>query len=140
MNLYRHEASDPKLNAQRNLMGRTHFVDPETLRFHKSRIIACHIADNGLLFALVHSDALDWDNTKRGYRYTIFDVFGSTVASVNLEDAFKTRDKAFKAMWAKLNELDAIDITLAAIKRAEHYHAQEMDELRKICIGKAVAA
>jgi hypothetical protein len=131
MQPYKQEASDAKLNAQRNLMGRTHFVDPDTLRFHKSRVIATHITDGGLLFALITSDALDWDNTKRGFRYTVFDVFGNTVASLKLEEAFKTRAQAFKAMWAKLNELDAKGITLAAIARAEHYHAQEMAEMRK---------
>jgi hypothetical protein len=136
-NLYRQEASDPKLNAQRNLMGRTHFVDPDTLRFHKSRVLAFHISDGGLLCAVLHSDALDWENTRRGYRYTVFDLFGTTVASLDLAEAFKTRAAASKAMWAKLNELDAKEITLEAIKRVERYHAQEMAELRLAVIGLA---
>lgn len=32
-NLYRNEASDPRDNAQRNLSGRTHYVDDDTLRW-----------------------------------------------------------------------------------------------------------
>jgi hypothetical protein len=129
-NLYKNESCDATTNAQRNLMGRTHFVDPDTLRFHKSRILETHITDNGLLFAIIHSDSLDYDNTKRGVRYTIFDVFGTVVANMDLADAFKVKNGARDAMWAKLNELDAIGLTLAAIKRAEHYHAEEMAELR----------
>jgi hypothetical protein len=135
--LYKNEASDPKLNAQRNLMGRTHFVDPDTLRFHKSRVIACHITDGGLLFALITSDALDWHNTKRGFRYTVFDLFGTVVASVKLEDAYKTRAQAFKAMWAMVECLDAKAITVSGILNAERRHATEMAELRLKVTGYA---
>lgn len=39
MNLYRNESSDAKTNAQRNLCGRTHYVDEDTLRWHKSRVL-----------------------------------------------------------------------------------------------------
>jgi hypothetical protein len=138
--LFTNQASDAKLNAQRNLMGRTHFVDPDTLRFHKSRVIATHITDGGLLFALMTSDALDWDNAKRGFRYTVFDVFGTAVASVKLEDAFKTRAQAFKAMWAKLNELDAKELTFVGIANAEKHFASDMAELRKRLVEMAVTA
>src|SRR5215469_7771867 len=92
--LYKNEASDPTLNAQRNLGWRSHFVDADTLRFHKSRVLSCHITDDGLLLAIVHRDSLDWDNTRRGFRFTIFDVFGTVIASVELEAAFKTREQA----------------------------------------------
>ncbi len=37
MNLYRSESNNPKWNAQSNLSGRTHYVDEDTLRWHKSR-------------------------------------------------------------------------------------------------------
>jgi len=38
MKLFTRESGDPKTNAQRNLMGRTHYVDDATLRFHASRV------------------------------------------------------------------------------------------------------
>ncbi|KAH2035914.1 hypothetical protein KXW51_006159, partial [Aspergillus fumigatus] len=75
--LFRTESHDPKTNAQRNLCGRTHYVDDDNLRFHKSRVISARVVDNGLLFAIVTSDALDFENRKRGFRYVIFDVFGT---------------------------------------------------------------
>jgi hypothetical protein len=65
MQMYRNQASDPKSNAQRNLAGRTHYVDDDTLRFHKSRVISARHVDQGLLFAIVTSDALDMNNTRR---------------------------------------------------------------------------
>ena len=129
-NLYRNENSNPKWNAQRNLMGRTHYVDDDTLRFHKSRVISTMTSGNGLLFVLITSDALDMNNTKRGFRYVIFDMFGTVVGRVSLEEAYRTSSQATKAMWAYLNTLDAVGLTLSAIDRAEHYHKQEMDELR----------
>ena len=50
MRLYQSESSTPKYNAQRNLQGRTHYVDEDTLKFHKSRIISEHDSCNGLIF------------------------------------------------------------------------------------------
>lgn len=132
-NLYRNESSYPKVNAQRNLCGRTHYVDDDTLRFHKSRILSTHITDNGLLFALVESMSLDMNHTKRGYRYVIFDVFGTVVdgTRVELKDAFKSSKAATKAMWAALNGLDARKITTDAIASADRHHAMEMQQLAR---------
>jgi hypothetical protein len=121
--------SNPKINAQRNLAGRTHYVDDDTLRFHKSRVISARAVDDGLLFAIVTSDALDWNNTRRGYRYVVFDVTGRVVSRVDLEDAFKTSRQATKAMWAWLNEADAKAITLEAIALAEKNLRWEADRL-----------
>jgi hypothetical protein len=127
--LYRNESSDPKTNAQRNLQGRTHFVDDDTLRFHKSRVISARHTDNGLLFAVVTSDAKDMNNHERGFRFTIFDVFGNRIYRKS-DQWFRKSDQAVKAMWSALNEMDAIEITRKAIERAERRHAMEMDSLR----------
>jgi len=128
--LYSNQSSDPKSNAQRNLISRTHFVDDDTLRYHKSRVISARHTDEGLLFAIVTSDALDFENRKRGFRYTIFDVFGTVVSRCDLEHARRTSAQALKDMWDAVNALDAQDITRKAIERAERNHAQEMDTLR----------
>lgn len=128
-NLYRAESSYPKSNAQRNLEGRTHYVDEGTLKYHKSRILSTHITDGGLLFALVESAAMDMHNQSRGYRYVIFDVFGTVIERPKLEECFKTSKAATKAMWAVLNSLDAFQITTAAIESATKYHAMEMERL-----------
>src|SRR6478736_418130 len=112
--LYRQESSYPKNNAQRNLQGRTHYVDDDTLRGFYSRIISARHVDNGLLFAIVTSDAIDHENRKRGFRYVIFDIFGNVVernpASLDRE-FFRTSDKATKAMWDALNKIDPLEVT-----------------------------
>jgi hypothetical protein len=131
MNLYRQEASDPKLNAQRNLCGRTHYVDDDTLRWHKSRVLSARHTDGGLLFAIITSDALDMNNTRRGFRYVIFDLFGNTVARPDLEHAYRTSEQASNAMWATLSTLDAVRITHAAIEQAEKQHMDDMERVRQ---------
>jgi hypothetical protein len=129
--LYENKSSYPLPNAQQNLMGRTHYVDPDTLRFHKSKVLAAHVVDNGLLFAIITSDSLNYENTKRGFRYVIFNLFGTVLDRPKLDEAFKSRDKASKAMWAAINQLDAKQITLDGIANAERHFRMEMDDLRK---------
>lgn len=130
MNLYRLESSDAKHNAQRNLIGRTHYVDDATLRSFHSRILYSAAIDNGLLFALVESLALDMHNTWRGYRYVIFDVFGSVVSPVDIKYCFKSRKAAEKAMWKTLDAMDALEITAQAIDRQERNFAMEIAQAR----------
>jgi len=129
--LYRDEASDATLNAQRNLSWRTHFVDADTLRFHKSRVMSSHVTDGGLLFAVVTSDSLNFENTRRGFRFAIFDVFGTCLQRPELEQAFRTRHQATKAMWAALGETDAHAVTVAGIAQAERNFARDIAELRQ---------
>lgn len=131
MQFYRNEGSNPRWNAQRNLSGRTHYVDDDTLRWHKSRVLSARATDGGLLFAITTSDALDMNNTRRGFRYVIFDLFGHVLGRSDLEHAFKTHAKCLKAMWGELNSINAKVVTLEAIVAAERNYAREMAELRE---------
>ena len=140
MKLYTTESSHAKWNAQRNLQGRTHYVDDETLRWHKSRILSTYITDSGLLFALIESCAADSNNHKRGFRHVIFDLFGNVVERPTLHDLFSSSKAAHKAMWEKLNSLDAKQITLDAIAHAEQWNAREMAELRNTVATMATKA
>lgn len=114
---FEQRGSHATFNAQQNLRERTHYVDDDSLRFHKSRILQTYITDDGLLFSLIESVALDWDNTRRGYRYVVFNIFGDVVSRVPLEECSHTRDAARTAMWAFLNATDAKAITLEALER-----------------------
>lgn len=131
MELYKNKSSSAVHDAQENLMGRTHYVDPGTLRWHKSKILETHITDGGLIYALIESCAADYENTRRIFRPVIFDLFGTVIERPKLEEGFKTRRQAVKYMWEVLNSLNAKTITLEAIERAEKYHAREMAELRQ---------
>lgn len=135
MQRYSNQSSDPKLNAQRNLCGRTHYVDDDTLRFHKSRVISSRTTDEGLLFAIVTSDSLDYENSRRGFRFVIFDLFGTVLERTSIEGAFRKSEQATKAMWEALNAIDAKAVTLAGVERAERRHADEMAAIRKMIEG-----
>ena len=115
---FQHESCDPKHNAQRNLNGKTHYVDDDTLRWHKSRVLSCRELHGGLLLRIVCSDALDTHNTRRGFRAVVFDVFGTTIDTPKLEEAASTSQAA-------INKSDKQEIDLVA-----HYHAAIASELR----------
>lgn len=125
---YENRGGSPTFAAQRNLAGRTHYVDSDSLRFHKSKIRATYVVDDGWL--LVESVGLDMDNTRRGFRYVVFDIVGNVISRVALGDCFKTRDKAVKAMWAWLDTADAKAITSEALDRAERNTLVEISRVR----------
>lgn len=126
MELFKDQSSHPKLNAQRNLCGRTHCVDDETLRWRKSRVLSARSIANGLFFAITTSDALDMNNTKRGFRYVLFNVFGTVISRPDLERAYKTHAAATKAMWAASNSIDAYAHTRKAIEGAREAYDREI--------------
>jgi len=122
-------AKAERRNAQRNLMGRTPYVDPDTLRFHKSRVISARHTDNGLLFAIVTSDSLNYENSKRGFRFVIFDIFGTVLERTDIENAFRRSEAATAAMWKALEAIDAKALTLTAIKKHAARQARELADL-----------
>ena len=145
INLYRNESSNPKLNAQRNLQGRTHYVDDASLRWHKSRVLSARVVDNGLFFAITTSDALDPNNMRRGFRYVVFDIFGNILERPKLEDAFKSHEKCLREMWKILNGIsnaDAKQITREALQRHQASLLREMAqvELQIDAIDETVTA
>lgn len=126
MDLYRNEHSHPVADAQRNLMGRTHYVDPDTLRFHKSRILCARVHADGLLYSIIESCAADMNNRKRVFRYVIFDVLGTVLDRPDLDNSFSSRHWAEKAMWKSLESIDAIKHTSQALKARAAYRAAEL--------------
>lgn len=125
MDLYRNEHSNPIADAQRNLMGRTHYVDPDTLRYHKSRILVSRVHADGLLYSLVESCAADVHNRKRCFRYVIFDVLGTVLDRPNLDESFSSKHHAEKAMWKALEQIDAIKHTREALQQQKRRRADE---------------
>jgi hypothetical protein len=113
--------SDPTAQAQDQLMGRTHYVDPETLRHHHARVLRARPVCSGLLFRIIESAAADYQNTKRVYRYVVFDVWGEVVTRPELEDSFSSTDKALKAF----------DQWLAGFDLVDYYRVQLADRVKR---------
>ena len=108
--------------AQKNLTGKTHYVDPDTLRYHKSRILESYSTDHGTLFALIESCALDMNNTSRGFRFVVFDLGGQSLGRASLECTYKSKASAQGAMWVWLDDFDVVS----------HYIDRLGDDLRRI--------
>jgi len=127
--LYSRLSSDTKRNAQMNLKGRTHYVDDDTLRYFRARILMTRETDNGLLFAILESASADSGHQSRIFRGVVFDVFGTVLSRPSIEQAHKTRKAAEKALWKSLDAIDAHAVTMAAIEAQRNSYAQEMDRL-----------
>lgn len=97
--LYKNEWSMPKVNAQDNLEGRTHYVDSSTLRYFNSRIVSALPVSNGAFYKVVESLSLDHNNTKRGFRAVLFDIFGTVVYRPDLDQCFTSTEKANKGFF-----------------------------------------
>lgn len=143
MRPYRNESSDPTNNAQRNLTGRTHYVDADTLRYHKSRILSCQVHCDGLLLSIIESVAIDPNSSKRRYRGVIFDVFGNTIDRPTLDQCCTNRDKASREMYTQLDKIDAIKHTKQAAKSVLDWqkrdYASTMQALKDMQAAKKVA-
>ncbi len=86
-----------KAEAQEALQGRTHYVDDSTLHYFAARITSARPILDGLFFEIVESSATNIDNTARGFRVVVFDVFGETVYRPNLQDMKRTSEAARRA-------------------------------------------
>lgn len=110
---------DAKACAQRNLSGRSHYADDDTLRFFHSRIQTARPECNGLLFVLVESVAADMRNTSRGFRFVVFNLFGEVVndrPSATPETLLKSTAKAQEAAAAWLETFDTLGHYRAALR------------------------
>ena len=117
-----------KQNAVKNLCDKTHYVDDDTLRFFRSRIVACYVHDNGRLLSIIETLSLDMHHTKRGYRFVIFDVTGKIVSNEKLEDCVSSKAIARKRLHTFLDSIDAKQITLDALAREKQRIENEISE------------
>jgi hypothetical protein len=95
--------SQPKHEAQEALQGRTHYADDSTLRYFSARITAARPIMEGLFFEIMESSATNMENTARGFRVVVFDVFGEAVYRPGLQEMHRTSAQARKAYSASFN-------------------------------------
>ena len=130
MQKYRQHSTHPRINAQRNLCDRSHYADPDTLRFFGTRILSAHHAADGLLFIIVESQARDYDTSERGFRYRIFDIAGYIIDHAGSNDFYPSSKAARRACQEHLATLDPIAITRAAIDQLERNYSAEIADMR----------
>jgi hypothetical protein len=118
--LYDNKSSYPKNNAQLNLEGRNYFATDSTLRAFGSRINSAHPTASNLLFYVIESSYTNWEKTKRGFKFVVFDIFGEEVNRLSIAEAVSTSEKARKAMYSFLNNFDVAE-----------YYAQKLESIAR---------
>lgn len=118
---YDNNGSSPAIKAQNALSGRTHYVDPATLRYHFARITSARPISMGAFYLIVESCAADYQNTRRVFRAVCFDIFGTTVYRPDLDASFKSTEAASKAFWAFWNNFN----------QAAYYQEKLKDKTRR---------
>lgn len=100
--------SRPADCAQDALMGRTHYVDPGTLRYFHARVLSARTIADGLFFRITESSAMDPDNSRRGFRCVVFDIFGDTVYRPEVSACRASREPAERDCTRWLEKFDAV--------------------------------
>lgn len=129
--LYDSKSYRAKYNAQANLEGRTHWASDSNLKFFGCRISSAHETENGLLFYVIESSFLDFHNTKRGFRYAIFNLFGECVSRLGVDDAFGTSAQAKKAMYKALDSFDTVEHYKKALESIARQADREANQARQ---------
>lgn len=132
--LFREKSGYPKCDAQQNLMGRTHYVDDDTLRYHYSRILGRGVFADGALFYIITSDAMDMNNTQRGFRYVVFDVFGAVVSRLPVDQCFRTSDQARKALSTWRGTFDETEYYTGVLQQRAIRLQRELNALNQAII------
>ena len=122
--------SDPTAKAQDQLSGRTHYADPETLRYHYARILRASPVCSGLLFRIVESVAADPDNHRRVFRFVVFDVWGNVIEKADFDNSFSSTDKALKAFDKWLSGFDLVEYYRAELAARVKRTQAEADRLQ----------
>ena len=109
---FRCESSYPEYDAPRNLQGRTHYADADTLKAFKAKILNAGHTKDGLLYWLVESVQPRPDHGGYTRRAVVFDVFGTVVNGEWFKDTRKAEDSVF----AFLKSFDAVTHTAKTLK------------------------
>jgi len=117
-----------KYEAQRQLSGITHYVDDDTLRYFKSRILEVIFSEDGLTLGLIMSQPNYENNDKREYRSALFNVFGVIREYMEFYD---TKAEAVDA----LNEISNKNSIEAWIKESAESHKLQAANESKYIIG-----
>lgn len=95
----------PKNNAQRNLSGKTHYVDQETLAAFHSRILSAGAIKEGLIFVIIESIPADYQiSLTRVHRFVAFDLAGNIIEKKETTTKAKA-EKLAKEWSASFDEM-----------------------------------
>jgi hypothetical protein len=114
--LFRERSGFPLSQAQRNLEGRTTYVD------ESADVKGAYVLDEGLLYGIVVKH-------EGKFLPVFFDLFGNIVATVDEGKEADTFRQANTMFWEMSDELDALDLTIKGVKTKQNYLQEEIDKL-----------
>ena len=103
MTKFTNQLSNQKANAQYNLAGLTNYVNDDTLRFFKARILVAYATSCGNYFILVESLPVGGFNAPRQKRSVVFNTKGATIFT---SKAVSKTDKAKKLAYEFIDSID----------------------------------
>ena len=141
---YRYEACDLTYDAQRNLQGRTHYVNPDTLKGFQARILTAYSTPDGLLYVLVESVQSRPDHGGYTRRVVVFDVFGDIINeradhAETQGEWFRDTAKADASAAAFVAEFDAVRHTTAKLADISRRKIADARRTLAALAGKAQA-
>lgn len=112
--LYTCHSCYPLPNAERNLSGRTHYVDESTRRYFKANVTESFACLSGLAFAIIETLPVP-GYARRRYRPVIFDLAGRVIDNGptdanNLHAGFSTAKAAHAHLDATIDHLQGTAI------------------------------
>jgi hypothetical protein len=118
---FRCESSYPENDAPRNLQGRTHYVDQDTLKSFQARILDAGHSKDGLVYWLVESVQSRPNHGGYTRRAVVFDVFGTVINerpnfAATQGEWFKSTDKARESALEFVRTFDAVKHTSDTLK------------------------
>lgn len=119
-----------KALAQRQLSGRTHYADEDTLRYFGARINETRQDDNGLWFAL--RESVQPPHSNRVHRWAIFDIFG-TCTRTEERASGAAADKLLPALIASI---DWPSHTILRLEELATHKEREAAEIRTAINGQ----
>lgn len=131
--LFRDRSGMALNQAQRNLEGRSHYVDDSTMKAFVSRIHTANVMDDGLTFGIVESlQKTANPDEGRVFRPVIFDVFGNVIYRPDLEESFDTQKQAMSEFWKQADEIDPVKTTLDGAKQKQEAMQKELDKFDEL--------
>lgn len=130
---FERHGDDAKYSAQRNLDGKTHYADDDTLKFFHARINSCRTECHGLVLILSESAAKDMHNSARGHRFVAFDLFGTVIIAYHdhIDAMHSKSDGARAAMREWLESFDVLAYYKAAMTERAARAKRAADDLAK---------
>lgn len=131
--LFQERSGFPLNQAQRNLEGKTKYVDDATLRSFVAKIHSVQVLEEGLVLGIVESvQAGPNADAGRVYRPVFFDVFGNTIYRPSIDDSFNTLKQAQSDFWKQADGIDPVAATIEGLEAKEKAMTEELEAFQKL--------